>query len=142
VAAQRPAQQQSGPVEIVSTVIRYRTAWLADSARFDACSVSAWTGGDGLGIANAERVLLGRADNDCVRGRVSTVAQLAGHVVVVDSVAITDSIARVRLTVRHGEYTHHETFILVPHVGSVSWGVRDVNLWGAMQSSRPRRPAR
>jgi hypothetical protein len=123
------------PSQLFDAVIRYRSAWMADSARFEACSVSRWTNGR---VANASRVLLeGAANEPCVPRRVSPAAQAARHVVVVDSVAATDSVARVLITVRHGEYTHRETFRLTPHRAGGTWGVRDVTLWGAVQSSPP-----
>ncbi len=140
VHAQRPAQQRV-PAVVLDAVIRYRRAWLADSTRFDACSVWEWTGGGAVsaGVANPARVLLVPEGNGCARGRVSMAAQAARHVVVVDSAAVSDSVARVTVTVRHGEYTHRETFSLVPHRGGTAWGVRDVKLWGAIQSSPPPR---
>jgi hypothetical protein len=136
--------QKRVPAAVLDAVIRYRRAWLADSTRFDACSVWEWTGGGtnlSPGGADPARVLLVPEGNGCVRGRVSTVAQAARRVVVVDSAAV-DSVARVTVTVRHGEYTHRETFSLVPHRAGATWGVRDVKLWGAIQSSPPPRGPR
>ncbi|HET7232184.1 MAG TPA: hypothetical protein VFJ16_19410 [Longimicrobium sp.] len=92
-------------------------------------------------MANPSRVLLGHSTEGCTPGRVSPAARAARHVVVVDSVSVTDSLARVQVTVRHGEYVHRETFTLAPHRVGTSWGVRDVRLWGAMQSTPPRRTA-
>jgi hypothetical protein len=140
------AQEAGRPpaaARVIDAVIRYRMAWMADSARFDACSVAEWTGStasEHTGVSNPERVLLGRAGERCVRGRVSLAARSAAHVVVVDSVALLDSSASVQLTVRHGEYTHREAFTLILHPGPGTWGVRDVRLRGAVQSSPPRRP--
>ena len=136
------AARPSPHARILNAVIRYRTAWLADSTPFDACSVAQWAapGAELLrGVPHPERVLLGVPGDGCEGRRLSPAAQAARHVVVVDSVAVSDSAATVRVSVRHGEYAHFETFSLVAHSGDAVWAVREVRLWGAIQSSPPPR---
>jgi hypothetical protein len=135
-AAQTPSTRPA--TSVVNAVISYRRSFLADTTRFDACSVYDWTARQPqfpTGTANAERVLLGVAGEACAHGRVSPAAQAVRHVVLVDSATVSGSRAVVLLTVRHGEYTHHETFTLVGHNGGATWGVSDVRLWGSIQSS-------
>ncbi|HEX8243708.1 MAG TPA: hypothetical protein VF541_09435 [Longimicrobium sp.] len=140
------AARASPHARILNAVIRYRTAWLADYTPFEACSVARWAGSPAAdllrGVANPERVLLGRSGEGCVRGRLSPDAEGVQHRVVLDSVVVSDSIATVRLSVRHGEYTHYEAFSVVPQEGGTRWGVREARIWGAIQSSPPpRRPS-
>ena len=136
------AARASPHARILNAVIRYRTAWLADYTPFDACSVAQWAGPAAellRGVPHAERVLLGAPGDGCTARRVSPAAQAARHVVVVDSVAVSDSAATVRVSVRHGEYAHYETFSLAAHPADAAWAVREVRLWGAVQSSPPPR---
>ena len=142
-SAQEPGRQQVVPAPVFNTVIRFRRAWLADSTRFDACSVSRWIGRGSDGtppVMNPERVLLGQGGAECVPGRLSPAAQAAQHVVVVHSVVPSDSVTRVQVSVRHGDYRHFETFSLIPHRMRGTWGVREVRVWGAIVVSPPHRP--
>jgi hypothetical protein len=138
VAAQAPSTRAE--TKVVNAVVGYRRSFLGDTTRFDACSVFDRTGRQAQfpqGTHNPDRVLLGVATDRCVQGRVSASAQAARHVVVVDSVSVSDSRGVVLLTVRHGEYSHRETFTLVPRAGGATWGVTEVRLWGGIQSTPP-----
>jgi hypothetical protein len=138
VAAQR---RDAVPARAVDAVIRYRRSWMADTTRFDACSVAEWTSIE-QGVQNPGRVLLGAAGEGCVRGRLSPAAQGARHLVVLDSAVASDSAAQVVVVVRRGEYTHRETFSLVYHRVPGTWAIREVRLWGSMQASPAARDPR
>ena len=124
----------------VSTVMDYRRTYLDDTLPFEACTVRRVLGvgaGDFVTrLVSHVRGMLDDAESPCprppTRGR---------HVVLVDSLQLTDSIAQVHLTVIRGELIHREAYVLSSASTAVYMGVREVKLWGHSQAY-PARPSR
>lgn len=131
-AAVLPARAAWTPAEAgraVSTVMMHRSTYLADSLRFDACSVRQALGGGEdftLHIVEPVRGMLDDAVAACPReageGRSS---------VLVDSLRFSDATAHVYLTVLRGELDHREDHTLTRNRSSAAYmPIREVRLWG------------
>ena len=129
--ASTQAVRQVSPA-IMEAVIAYHTYWMGDSAPFDGCSVGRWT--TGPSVRSAGRLIGGAPGETCTPGRLAPGAIGAAHLVYVDTALVTDSLTQVRLNVRHGEYTHQELFSLVRRAADGEWIIRDVRVWGQIQS--------
>lgn len=117
------ARQDNLAIGAVDAVIGYRRTVMADTLKFDACTIFAATGQPAdfpAGIGPANLPTLDRRD-----ARPCDVADPPVRLpyrVYVDSLALSDSIGHVYVTVRRGESLHRETFTLrrLRHGG---WGV-------------------
>lgn len=118
----------------ISGVMHYRAVVLGDTAaRFDECRVARHLDGTGPvapRIAEPVRWMLQSCDTPGDRYNVrvdSLVRRSEGEVMLY-------------VTVVRGEWVHREDYAMVPHDGpGPLMGVREVRLWGAVQSY-PRRP--
>jgi hypothetical protein len=138
LAAQSEAEWKG---QAISSVIGYRTAVLGDTAtRFDGCAVAQQLGVDpGEVAAKLAQPARGMLVLPCV-----PVAERGTRkVVLVDSVARGEGgMVKAYITVVIGEWVHREDYSLVLHTSDPPMmAVREVRLWGALQSY-PRRPPR
>jgi len=129
-------RQENLATAAVDAVIGFRRTVMADTLRFDACSVFTATGRladfpAGIGPANLP-VLDRQGPRPCDTAEMP--ARFV-HRVYVDSLALSDSVGFVYLTIRRGESMHRETFTL-PYVRG-GWGVREARIWGAFQFIPP-----
>lgn len=129
-------RRENAAIRAADAVIGFRRTVMADTLKFDACSVFSATGRPadfpaGIGPANLP-ALDRRGPNPC--GTPELPARLP-YRVYVDSLALTDSVGHVYLTVRRGELVHRETFLLPRIPGG--WGVREARIWGAIQVVPP-----
>lgn len=126
----------------LNAAISYRRWWLEDTTRFDACSAYIAAGRPSdfpAGIHEPGRVLLGTAGPHCSRERLSPPADTARRVVLVDSLALSDSTGRMTVTVRTRIGTHRETYDLIADTGGRVWFVTNAHLWGHIETSPPPR---
>lgn len=146
---QAGAQQRTADVKtaILTAVMRYRLYWIADPTVFDACRAFQVAGlADGLPVGTPQPIqqLLDRPVEDC--GRAAATGQRGGlrRVVVVDSLAVGDSISHAFLTVHQGENIHRENYVLRTPASEPGFAsVRTVTLWGGIQVYQaPRPPSR
>jgi hypothetical protein len=125
----------------ISSVMSYRAAVLGDTAtKFDACTVAQQVGAEAEEIAaKFAQPVRGMLVLPCV----PVAEHGARRVVLVDSVARSEGgMAKVYITVVLGEWIHREDYSLVLHASDPPiMAVREVRLWGALQSY-PRRPPR
>jgi hypothetical protein len=139
-AAAALARQDRAATSAVDAVIGYRRTVMADTLKFDACTIFAATGQPAdfpTGIGPANLPTLDRRDaRPC--DVVDPPVRLP-YRVYVDSLSLSDSIGHVYLTVRRGESLHRETFTL-PRLRHGGWGVREARIWGAIQFLPPRAP--
>lgn len=136
VAAQG-VRQDDAMVAAVDAAIGFRRSAMADTLKFDACTIYAATGhpaGFPNGISEANRGTLDRPGPRPCDSPVEPVR--LPYRVYVDSLTLSDSIGSVYLTVRRGEWLHRETFTL-PRLRGGRWGVREVRIWGAIQITPP-----
>jgi hypothetical protein len=124
----------------ISTVMFHRMVYLADSTRFDACTVRQAMNGVEEYAAHIIEPVRGMLDDtsaQCPHAR-----EWYPMVVLVDSLRFTDTTAQVYLTVLHGEMIHRENYTLSRnHSFAAYMPFRDVRLWGHGQAYRgPRRP--
>jgi hypothetical protein len=130
------AQSVAAKARAISVVMQHRAAYLADSLRFDACSVKgALDGADGYAshlAPQARRLLDGEADA-CPRP-----FQQGRSVAMIDSVRVADSAVQVFVSVQRGEMSHRETYTLEARGSYV--GVREVRAsdFGQAYPARPR----
>ncbi|MDB4952219.1 MAG: TonB-dependent receptor [Gemmatimonadetes bacterium] len=136
-AANIGAQTQTGAATaaaaVLSEAMAYRSVWMGDSTRFDACSVFNALGrpaGFPEGISPNVRGLLDRASDPCPPA--ATFRAAADREVRVDDVAVSDTTATLRATVRIGDKFHHERYGL--QRSASGWHVREVAVSGAMSA--------
>lgn len=130
------AQTSAEAGRAISTVMNHRVAWLADSLRFNACSVRRAMNGSAdfaSHIIEPVRGLLDDAAASCPReGR-------SDRTVLVDSLRFSDTTAHVYLTVLRGELVHRESYTMARNRSSAAYmPIRDVRLWGHGQAYRGR----
>lgn len=140
-----PAQAQAGSATRATTVIgavmEYRLNWIGDSTTFDACRAFRVAGEPAdfpAGIRATVRRLLDERGDPCRRHGAARGADASKQrIVLVDSLVQRDSMAYVFLTVRRGEKTHRENYIMrvAPERGFA--GVKSVTLWGNIQVYQP-----
>lgn len=134
VAPLMPAAAQASPEagRAISTVMDYRRSWLDDSTRFDACKVQqAMNGARDFAshIIEPVRGLLDDPTAPCPRPPRNPREYRA--VVLVDSLRLADTTARVYLTVLRGEFRHREVYALRRGLSSSAYmAVEEVRLWG------------
>lgn len=121
------------PVAALNAVIDYRLNWMNDSTTFDACSVYRTVAPPeqvASGLLVAFRGWFTRSAQPCSPAPVDRNRERR---VLLDSLTVADSTARVYLTVRRGEQTHNETYALF-RPGSDTWAVREVVLSRAIRN--------
>ncbi|HET7460697.1 MAG TPA: hypothetical protein VFJ82_05600 [Longimicrobium sp.] len=127
-------------VAALNAVIDYRLNWMNDSTTFDACSVYRTVGPPqqvAAGLLLAFRGWFTATAQPCAS---TPVDRNRERRVLVDSLTVTDSTARVYVTVRRGEQTHNEAYDLF-RPGSDTWAVRQVVLSRAIRNYWIRRGA-
>lgn len=126
-------RQDTRAIRAVDAVIGFRRTAMADTLKFDACTVFTASGRPADFPAGLRPANIGALDR---QGAAPCATQHAPDRlpdrVYVDSVALGDSIGHVYLTVRRGEWVHRETFTL-PSLPGGRWGVREARIWGALQ---------
>lgn len=132
IALPAPAQSTAEAGGAISTVMGHRSIWMADSTRFEACSVQrAMNGAEdfAMHIIEPVRGLLNRTGSPCPRQPPGPREWRAE--VLVDSLRFTDSTANVYVTVLRGELIHRENYTLARDPLSPAFmPIRDVRLWG------------
>lgn len=118
----------------IGAVMNYRRYFLDDPLAFDACKVREALGGNANTLAVQLRGMLDDVAASCPRATTRP-----RNVVLIDSVRLADSVARVYATVIRGELIHREIYSLDPRTSAPMMSVREVRLWGAVQAY-PRRP--
>ena len=140
-AAHAPAQTSDGPASAVNAIIDYRVQWLGDSTRISACSLARALGeppGFPQQIRPPFRPLLDRQTNPCAGP--STVDERWPKEVRLDSLVLGDSVGHAYVTVRRGEQTHREDYLLRANPRGQRWFVREMRMWGAGREYRERPP--
>jgi hypothetical protein len=134
------AQTSAEAGRAISTVMFHRMAYLADSTRFDACTVRQVMNGADDYAAHIIEPVRGMLDDTVAR--CPHAQAWYPMVVAVDSLRFTDTTAQVYLTVLHGEMTHRENYTLGRNQSSAAYmPFRDIRLWGHGQAYRgSRRP--
>ncbi|HEU0013865.1 MAG TPA: hypothetical protein VFQ45_09280 [Longimicrobium sp.] len=139
-AQERPPTREEAAV---NAVISHRVQWLRDDTPFHACRVFEALGRPAdfpAGILPAHRRLLTRTQDPCAP---PAPGAPPADVVLLDTLLVQDSTARVSLTVRAGERVHREQYRLV-NPGRGSWGLESVLSWGHLRvhGVPPRDPRR
>jgi hypothetical protein len=132
-----PRRQEASAVSAVDAVIGYRRGFMGDTLRIDACSLFEAVGRPAdfpAGISPGNLPALDRGDARPCKGSRAPGLRLP-YRVYVDSLTVSDSVARVYLTVARGEASYRETFTL-PRVRD-GWGVREARIWGGMRIVPP-----
>jgi hypothetical protein len=141
-----PLQGQGAAKDALSAVEQamfFRRSALADSLRFDACSVYERTGQPGRMADRIRPGLRSLLDSSvgrpCMEADSATAAARAGQRVRVDSVVTTDSTAEVHLHVRRGGWRYTETYYLAARPGNDGWSLREVRMSPPLHTTPPPR---
>lgn len=121
-------------VAALNAVLDYRFNWMRDTTAFDACSVYRVVGSPeqvASGLLPAFRERFAASARPCDDG--ATVDPRREMRVLVDSLSLTDTTARVYLTVRRGEQTVQEEYQLV-NPTPLRWGVDRIVLSGNIRN--------
>ncbi len=138
--AVRPASE---PPSVLEAVMRQRLYWMEDRTPFDPCSLHAHAGGAAalpaeLPVELRGLVLAAPAAGGCAAGE-AVARALPPRVVRVESVAVADSVATVRLLVQKDDHVHREDHTLARRRGALGgWGVVEVRTWGRLYVHLPR----
>ncbi|HEX6751406.1 MAG TPA: hypothetical protein VF092_29210 [Longimicrobium sp.] len=138
-AAAQGLFSRPGPAAL-SAVMSFRGAWLADSTRFDGCSVARLLGppAEYMGVILPPMRRMIDTTGPCGAPAGEPVRR-ARPTVWLDSLTVADSVAYVSVTVLRGELTHRERYTLTGWRPGLPWAVVDMHLWGASQQHfRPR----
>lgn len=116
--------QTTPQMAAINAVIGFRLAFESDSTAFDGCSVSRATGLTPQQVADG--LLPGFRDwfvSTAVPCGATQANRQQDKRVLVDSVVVSGSTARVFVSVRRGEMSHMEEYLLTNPTPGVTWGV-------------------
>jgi hypothetical protein len=135
VAAESAAQDCGTKIGAANAAMSFRVNWMGDSTLFNACSV--YQAADRPanfpeGISPPLQRVLDRGGAPPCEGRSPGVPGAWTPQVVVDSVVIAGDSAAVFATVRKGEISYFEQYMLVAGENG-RWSAREVRIWGAMR---------
>jgi hypothetical protein len=132
-AAVLPARAAWTPAEAgraVSTAMMHRSTYLADSLRFEACSIRQAVGGGEEFTSHIVEPVRGMLD-DAVAACPREAREESRNTVLLDSLRFDDATAHVYLTVLRGELVHREDHTLTRNRSSAAYmPIREVRLWG------------
>lgn len=139
----KPSQAQTlvldGPGAVLGAITDFRVEWLGDSTAWVACSVDAALGHPAdfaAVITPALRPFLQGMGQDCIES-----VPVPRTALLLDSIALEDSVAHVMVTVWRGEHMLHERYVLqrvaaLVRLGVPAWRVLEVTLSGPARVQR------
>jgi hypothetical protein len=122
--------------DVVTSTIRYRRIVIdpAGATAFERCAAAAAAGHAPQALDSVVGEFAASALSAWTGACPKRTGPRSRSGAVIESVAIADSTAEVRVRVFRGEWSHHETYNLRRRpVGGDGWGVRDVRIWGVLR---------